>query len=101
MATSALIWYSVEVTGHDGTQLDNSAAGSLEMARSAVKRFRALYPGAQWITTNRHKRGRITALISMTVHNGTTAAERREAASKEALEAAARRAAARTEVPAR
>ena len=82
------LWYVVEVTAADGKQLDNSMCGSLEIARRAVARFRALYPDAEWITVNRQKRGtgwqgrdRVTALHAMTVHRGTTAQERRAAAS--------------------
>lgn len=77
---AAHIWYEVAVTAEDGRELDNSPCGNLEGARRAVARLRALYPSAEWIITRRHNRERVTALIAMTVHKGTTAAERRQAA---------------------
>lgn len=84
---NANIWYVVAVVGADGAELDNSMCGNLEMARRAVARFRILYSQAEWITTNRRKQGRITALVSMTVHKGTTAQERRELAIRRLMEA--------------
>lgn len=81
--SSAMKWYEVAVTDHNGTQIDNSACGTLEVAKRAVTRFRALYPSVQWITVNRKNRGRVTSLHTLTVHNGTTASERRAMASRE------------------
>jgi hypothetical protein len=77
---TANIWYEVAVTDAAGRELDNSMCPSIEGARRAVARFRALYPSVRWITVNRKKAGRVTALVSMAVHNGTTAQERRNIA---------------------
>lgn len=71
--------YRVEVTAKDGTCLNLRDCGSLEIARRHVAQCREEYPDAQWITVNRRKNGRVTAMVSMTVHNGATALERRMA----------------------
>ncbi len=71
------IFYRVEVTDQSGVQLDWMDYASLESAKRGIAAFRLEYPDAQWITTNRRKAGRITSMHTLTVHNGTTAHERR------------------------
>lgn len=73
-------FYRVEVTSEDNTRLGLRDCGNLEGARRAVAEFRKEFPEARWITTNRHKSGRVTSMVSMTVFKGTTAVERRKAA---------------------
>jgi hypothetical protein len=75
--------YRVEVTAESGECLNLRDCGSLEIARRHVALCREEYPDAQWITVNRRKDGRVTAMVSMTVFKGSTALERRMATCEE------------------
>jgi hypothetical protein len=75
-------FYRVEVTAEDGSRLELRDCGNLEGARRAVAEFRGTFPDARWITTNRHNKQRVTAMISMSVFRGSTAQERRATATE-------------------
>ena len=71
-----MIWYEIRVSSVEGMLLDDAAAGSLELARQIVAKFRTMYPTCEWITVTRHSHGQLTELPGMSVRQGMTAAER-------------------------
>ena len=48
-------WYEVCVYA-GGVQVDNSAIGTLDSAKSAISRFKTLYPQAELISVRQHMR---------------------------------------------
>lgn len=62
-------------------ELETLSAGNLHGAKTRVAELRAKYPAAHMIFVKRHQKGgRVVCLHELTVHEGTTAAERRAAA---------------------
>ena len=81
-------WYEVcvNITSGEGIQ-DSSAVGTLEQAKRAIERFRAMYPKAHTIFVRQHPRNAkpqrpYRVLHTLTVRDGMTVNERRTIAAQ-------------------